>query len=261
MRYLPNEVKNKLNRNKSTFGSWINMPSLVSVEIMARSGFEFLVIDGEHSCITSQTMQSMVMVMEGYGVFPFIRVEENNAVPIKKALDTGCYGVIIPMINNKHDLMKAIDSVYYYPKGKRGVGLSRAQGYGLEFERYKKWYRKNISVIAQIEHIEAINNLDEILSSKEIDATIIGPYDLSASVGYPGDFNRKEVKNALANYEKVSRKYKKPTGYHIVHPDEAELKQKIRKNYKFLVYGIDEIFLAKGCSEAGGRINKLKAQS
>jgi len=175
MRYLPNEVKSKLAHHKRTFGSWINIPSLTTVEIMARSGFEFLVIDGEHSAINSETMQSMVMVMEGYGVFPFIRVEENNPVAIKKALDMGCYGVIIPMINNKHDVLKAIDGVYYYSKGKRGVGLSRAQGYGLEFERYKKWYKKNIAVIAQIEHIEAINNLEEILSCKEIDATIIGP--------------------------------------------------------------------------------------
>ena len=198
--------------------------------------------------------------MEGYSVFPFVRVEKNNTVALKKALDTGCYGVVIPMINNRGDALKAIDNVYYYPRGKRGVGLSRAQGYGLEFERYKKWYKKNIAIIAQIEHIEAINNLEEILSCKEIDATIIGPYDLSASVGYPGEFNRKEVKNALVHYERVSRKYKKPTGYHIVHPDAMELNKKIKKDYKFLVYGIDEIFISQAGEEAVKRIKGLRGK-
>ena len=242
-------MKSRLRDDKSVFGSWLNIPSLEVAEIMAKSGFEFLVIDAEHSSISLETVQKMVMVIEGYHVSPFVRVEENNPVAIRKALETGSYGIIVPMVNTIKDAQKAIGSIYYYPKGIRGVGLSRAQEYGLEFDRYKRWYKNNIALIVQIEQIEAINNLEDILSLKEIDATIIGPYDLSASLGYPGEFNRKEVKNALIQYEKISKKFNKPYGYHIVHPDKKLLKEKLKSGYKFIVYGIDMILLAQKCKE------------
>lgn len=246
MQYLKNKVKSKLKNNKPVLGSWLNLPSLEVTEIMSKSGFEFLVIDAEHSSISLSMIQRMSMVAEGYGVFPFVRVEDNNPVVIKKALDTGCYGIITPMVNTKEDARRAVESIYYYPRGIRGVGLSRAQGYGLEFERYKTWYKANMALILQIEHIAAIDNLEDILSLQEIDATIIGPYDLSCSLGCPGRFEKKDVQDALAEYEKVSRKYGKPYGYHIVHPRKKDLDMKRRKGYKFLVYGIDEIFLREG---------------
>lgn len=249
MRYLKNTIKSKLRDNELVFGSWLNIPSLEVTEIMAKSGFEFLVIDTEHSSINLETVQKMMTIIEGYNVFPFVRVEENNPTAIKKALETGCYGVIVPMVNTKGNAQRAIDNVYYNPKGTRGVGLSRAQGYGLEFDRYKKWYKNNISLIVQIENIEAVDNLENILSLKEIDTTIIGPYDLSASLGYPGKFNRKEVKDALVRYERVSKQYNKPYGYHIVHPDKKLLKEKIKNGYKFIAYGIDQIFLAEKCRD------------
>lgn len=258
MRYLKNTVKSRLRNKKAALGSWLNFPSLETAEIMSKSGFQFLVVDAEHGPVSTENIQKLIMVIEGYKVFPFVRVEKNNPVIIKKVLDMGCYGVIVPMINSLKDAKKAVDSVYYSTRGKRGVGLSRAQGYGLEFQRYNKWHKDNIVLIAQIEHREAIDNLEEILSLKEIDATIVGPYDLSASLGYPGEFDRKEVKNALSRYETISKQYSKPYGYHIVHPDKHILKEKLRKGYTFIAYGIDEIFLAQKCAEDMKNIKGLK---
>ena len=96
---------------------------------------------------------------------------------------------------------------------------------------------------------------------KEIDATILGPYDLSASLGFPGVFEKKEVRAALSAYERISKKYRKPYGYHIVHPDARILKEKIRLGYKFIVYGIDEIFLFEKCKEAMAQIDKMTKKS
>lgn len=249
MKYLPNKVKKKLRNNQLTLGSWLNLPSLEVTEIMAKGGFEFLVIDMEHSAIELETAQKMAMVMEGHGVLPFARAESNDPVVIKKALEIGLYGVLVPMVDSKKDAQKAADAVYYMPEGKRGVGLSRAQGYGLDFNRHKDWYKKNISIVAQIEHINAIENLEEILSVKEIDATIIGPYDLSASLGYPGEFEREEVKQAIKKYEDICRKLNKPMGFHVVQPNVGKAKEYKKKRYSFIVVGLDILYLGQKCKE------------
>jgi len=244
MRFLNNRVKAKLRSNKSVLGSWLNLPSLEVTEIMARSGFEFLVIDQEHGTMNFETAQKMAMVIEGYGAAPFIRVSENDPVIIKRAMETGVYGIIVPMINSKEDAQKAIASMRYAPEGIRGVGLSRGQGYGLEFEKYKQWYKKNMVLVAQIEHIDAINNLEEILSLKDIDATIIGPYDLSASLGYPGEFDRKEVINAINKYVTICKKHKVPVGMHVVPADAQLVNKRMAQGFNFLVFSLDMIFLA-----------------
>ncbi|MBW8039157.1 MAG: 2,4-dihydroxyhept-2-ene-1,7-dioic acid aldolase [Planctomycetes bacterium] len=257
MRFLQNAIKQKLHNNDVVIGSWLNLPSLEVTEIMARSGFEFLVIDIEHGPADLETIQKMIMVAEGYDCIPIVRVEENNPVCIKKVLDMGCYGVVVPMVNSVEDAQKAIKSTYYPLEGFRGVGLSRAQGYGMEFEKYCQWHRENLVIIAQIEHIDAIHNLQEILSLEGIDASIIGPYDLSASLGFPGDFARKEVKDALTAYERVSKKCGKPYGYHIVQVDDKLFSEKVGKGYTFIAYGVDEIFLAEKCADEIGCIKNL----
>ncbi len=249
MRYLKNQVKQKLRSGQSVIGSWINLPCLETVEIMARMDFDFLVVDEEHTSLNFETIQKMAMVMEGYGKPPYIRVSENDPGIIKKALDAGYYGIIVPMINSKKEAQKAVESVFYPPQGKRGVGLSRAQGYGTEFEVYKKWYEKNISLVAQIEHVQGIANLEDILSIDELDATMIGPYDLSASLGHPGEFQRQEVKKELEKYERISKKMQKPYGQHIVQLDHRVVTDKVKKGYQFLAYGIDELFFARSCQQ------------
>ena len=247
MRFLRNTVKEKLRERKPVVGSWINLPSLEVTEIMARSGFEFLVIDIEHGPANLETIQKMIMVIEGYNCIPLVRVEDNNPISIKKVLDMGSYGVVVPMVNSADSAQKAVKSTYYHPEGFRGVGLSRAQGYGIEFEKYHQWHRDNLVTIVQIEHTDAIENLEEILSLDGIDASIIGPYDLSASLGCPGKFDERAVKDALARYESMSKRYNKPYGYHIVHPNDKRFAERVKKGYTFIAYGVDEALLAEKC--------------
>ena len=183
-----NEIKKKIRRNELTLGSWITIGHPVVAEIMAESGFDWLTIDLEHSAIDISHMQVIFQAIRGTEAIPLVRVGENNASLIKRAMDAGAYGVIVPMVNTRDSAERAVSAVKYPPMGTRGVGLSRAQGYGYEFDDYKESINENSIVIAQIEHIQAIENLEEILNVPGIDASIIGPYDLSGSLGYPGDF-------------------------------------------------------------------------
>ena len=124
---------------------------------------------------------------------PLVRVMENNRDLIKRFMDAGSHGVVVPLVNSKKDAEKAVSAVKYTPVGTRGVGLRRAQFYSLDFEIYRKWNQENSVVIVQIEHINAVENLEAIMSTDCVDGFIIGLYDLSGSMGCPGNFEDSRV--------------------------------------------------------------------
>ncbi len=249
-------LKQQLAKRELTIGSWLNFGYPPVAEVMAAAGFTWLVIDMEHSAVTIDQAQCLMQVIKGSGVVPLVRVGENNAYLIKQALDAGAHGVIVPMINSRAEAERAVQAVKYPPEGTRGVGLARAQGYGFEFEEYKKWLKNESVVIAQIEHIQAIDNLTEILTVPGIDGSIIGPYDLSGSLGFPGEFEKKSVKEALQRYETVCQELKKPLGIHSVAPDPEQAKQYIKKGYTFLAVGVDMLYLGQKCRDVLKGINK-----
>lgn len=234
---------------KISIGSWITIGHPSIAEIMAKAGFDWLTVDMEHSAITLQETQQLIQIIELYGISPLVRVGENNFNLIKRVMDAGAHGVIVPMVNSKDDAMKAVSAAKYPPLGTRGVGLARAQGYGLEFEKYKDWVNKESIIIVQIEHIEAIKNLKEILNTAGIDGSIIGPYDLSGSLGYPGEFGHPEVKKAIERYETICKQLNKPMGIHIIPPDHKEVMKFIEKGYKFIAFSLDTLFLGAKCKK------------
>ncbi len=242
-------LKNKLRRNQLTIGSWITLGDTAIAEIMSKSGFDWLAIDMEHSAITISEAQQLIQIIELSHVVPLVRVGRNDPYLIKRVMDAGAYGVIVPMVNTKTDGLNAVSAVKYPPLGKRSVGLGRAQGYGLEFEKYKEWINKGSIVIAQVEHIKAVENLKEILSIPEIDGTIVGPYDLSASLGIPGEFNRPEIKKAIKSYETLCKAMDKPMGFHVVPPSAGAANYYIKRGYAFLAVGIDTLYLGQKCKE------------
>lgn len=240
-----NSLKERLLAGELTIGSWITIGNTSVTEIMAKAGFDWLTIDMEHSAITLSEAQELIRIIELSGVTPLVRVGENNAYFIKRVMDAGAAGVIVPMVNTKEDAEKAVRAVKYPPLGKRGVGLARAQGYGFEFEKYKDWLMKNGVVVVQIEHIDAVNNLEEILKVEGVDASIIGPYDLSASLGCPGDFNMKKVKGVIKKYLDVCKKLHKPAGLHVIPPMAENVKDKIKDGFKFIAFSLDTLFLGE----------------
>jgi 2-keto-3-deoxy-L-rhamnonate aldolase RhmA len=249
-------LKQRLLKRELTIGSWITIGNPIVAEIMATSGYNWLTVDMEHSAITLDIAQDLIRVIELCGVVPLVRVGENDPNLIKRVMDAGAHGVIVPMVNTREDAEKAVASVQYPPKGFRGVGLARAQKYGADFEGYRKWNDRESILIVQIEHIKAVENLEAIISVPDVDGFIIGPYDLSGSLGVPGQFDHPEVTSALARVKEISEKMNALSGYHVIPPGVGAFQEKVREGYKFIAHSLDILFLGEGCRNSLRAIRK-----
>jgi len=251
-------LKRKLQGQELSLGSWLTIPHQAVIEILSTAGFEWLVIDMEHSPISIETTMNLIGHIQGNGMQALVRVSKNEEVIIKQVLDAGADGIVIPMIKTKAEAIEAVNYAKYPPKGKRGVGLNRAQKYGAAFDSYKEWADKEITIIAQIEHIDAVTNLNEILNVDGVDGIIVGPYDLSASMGYPGEYDRDDVKEALEKIDIITKKNNKPLGFHVVDSNHEKVLEKIQKGYSFLAFSLDFFFLGDKAREEMKQL-KLKA--
>lgn len=242
-------LKTQLSNGATVIGSWITIGHPTVAELLCRSGFDWLAIDMEHSPLSISECQELIRVIDLKGVSPLVRVGANDPLLIKRAMDSGAHGVIVPMVNSAPEAQAVIDSVYYPPKGRRGVGLARAQGYGQDFKTYVENTQHQSVIVIQIEHVNAVNNIDAILSVKGIDALIIGPYDLSASLGHPGDFNHPSVVDALTRVRDAAKQHGIVYGMHVVSSNAALVTQAIEQGYRFIAYGVDFLFISESATQ------------
>ena len=235
--------------NKVTVGTWITLAHPSIAEIMALSGFDWIAIDLEHSVITIREAEELIRVINLCGVTSLVRLTSNDPNQIKRVMDAGSCGVIVPMVKSIDDVKQAVDAVKYPPYGKRSVGLARAQQYGRSFDEYLEWQKNQSIVIVQIEHIEAVNNLEAIFGVDGLDGYIIGPYDLSASLGIPGEFDNPIFLNAMERVKKVATDMKMIGGIHIIEPEPEQLQQRITEGYQFIAYSLDIRMIDVACRE------------
>jgi len=240
-------LKAELNTSLQTIGSWITLAHPAIAEIMAKAGFDWLAVDLEHSVITIREAEELIRVIDLCGVAPLVRLSANDPVQIKRVMDAGAHGVIVPMVNSAVQAEQAISAVRFPPQGRRGVGLARAQGYGRRFDEYLNWVSEEAVVIVQVEHIEAVNNLEAILAVESVDGFIVGPYDLSGSLGVPGELNHPLMKEAMERIISVGAASGKTPGIHVVEPDVEELKLRIEQGYRFVAYSVDIRMLDCSC--------------
>lgn len=233
------QLKLKLAQAELTLGSWITLGHPAIAEIMAAAGFDWLVLDMEHSVLELSEVQTLIQVLDGQQCPAIIRLTSNHPDQIKRVMDAGATGVMVPMVKSAADAKAAVQAVYYPPRGQRGIGLARAQGYGARFQEYRRWLEENAVIVAMIEHIDAVNAIDSILSVDGIDAYIIGPYDLSGSMGRISEFNHPEVLSAIEKVLETGKRLGKPGGIHVVEPDLNELRQRINAGFSFIGYGLD----------------------
>jgi len=186
-----NYLKESLKEGKNVYGPFMKFTDPAAVEIMGFAGFDFVIIDAEHGPISMQSTQNMIRAAETANITPIIRVSSNDEALILRALDIGAQGIEIPQINSKSQAIKAVKSVKYSPQGERGVcRYVRAANYSsMDKFEYFKSANEETMIIAHIEGVEGVNNLNEILSVPGIDVIFIGPYDLSQSLGIPGEVN------------------------------------------------------------------------
>ena len=248
-------LKQKLKANEQTYGCWVTLSHPLIPEILAPAGFDWLVVDMEHSSIDVSNLLQLIISIEKNEMVPLVRVGENCANLIKRVMDAGAYGVIVPNISSADDVIAAVNAVKYPPSGTRGVGLYRAQGYGKKFDEYLQWLENESVLIVQIEHIDAVRNIDEIFLVPGIDSYIIGPYDLSGSMGKPGKFDDDEVQEAIDQVLQAGKKYSIPAGFHCVSSDPKEAMKYKNKGFTFLGFSLDSIFLGDAAISA---LEKLK---
>ncbi len=197
-----NRVKGKLLQGKKTIGAWLQIASPYTAEIMSRAGFDWLIIDMEHGPGDIQTLAAQVMAMKGSETVPLVRAPWNDFVVIKRILDAGAYGVLIPYVNTQAEAEAAVSACKYPPRGIRGVsGSPRAAGYGQNAMDYLERANEEILVITAVETPEAVANLDAILGVDGLDGIFIGPMDLATSMGHFGTPGHPEVQEAITRIE------------------------------------------------------------
>ncbi|MCX6237738.1 MAG: aldolase/citrate lyase family protein [Bacteroidia bacterium] len=185
-----------------------------------------------------------------------------DPIQAKAVLDSGAAGVLVPMVNTKADAELAVQMTKYPPIGIRGVGLARAQGYGVNFDSYVKNANDDTLLIVQIEHKDAVSNIEEILSVPGIDGTFIGPYDLSMSLGIPGQINHPDVIAAKRKVKDATIAHGLFAGVHFVHPDTAveDCRQAVEEGYRFIALGTDILFLGDSARTLQQATSHFKAK-
>tara|TARA_B100000768_G_scaffold154722_1_gene151488 strand:+ start:81 stop:806 length:726 start_codon:yes stop_codon:yes gene_type:complete len=226
-------------RNHS-IGTWLSLPNESVAEIFANAGYEWVVIDLEHSTININQAEQLIRVIDLAGSKPFVRLSGHSSLQIKRVLDAGAKGILAPMVESQTQIEDIIASCNYPPKGNRGMGLARAQGYGEADAKseYISTSSKHIEIYAQIESVAGIANLDSIFA-QGIDGYFIGPYDLSASLGNPGIFDSDEFINAEEEILKASKQYQVKAGYHLVEPNPEQIPLLLTKGYDMIAFSVD----------------------
>lgn len=243
-------IRHKLSAGNVSVGSWIQLPHASVAEILSHAGYDWIAVDLEHGSISTHQLPDLFRALELGCTLPLARIAEPTANAAKAALDAGAAGLIIPNITSRDQLQTVVDFSTWPPHGKRGVGFSRANLFGEHFSDYQLEATSPL-LIPMIESLEALTDLEGILTVKGIDAVMVGPYDLSASLGITGQFDSPIFEQALSKLREACGVSNVPIGIHVVEPDPLLLSEHVNNGYTFIAYSIDSVFLAKHCRLPG----------
>ena len=221
---------------KPLIGTLVSVRSPEVAEALALCGYDWLFLDLEHSTIDVAAAQNIIQAVASRS-FTVLRLPDNNPEHFKKALDTGCDGLVIPLVNSAKDAEAAVRSAKYPPLGTRSVGIGRAHAYGLSFASYVEGANTSVALILQIEHKSAVEQIDQIIAVKGFDAIFIGPYDLSGSMGLLGQVSHPEVVHAIEKVREACGKAGIPLG--IFCGSVAQAVTEIQRGTKLVVCGTD----------------------
>ena len=229
---MANDFRARLKRGDLLLGTMITLPSPPAAEVLASLGFDWLFVDAEHGPLETAELLGILTAVNGRAAC-LVRVPSCDAVQIAKALDLGADGIIVPQVNTPEQAAAAARFARYPPEGTRGVGLARAHGYGLKFKEYVESANREIAVVVQAEHATAVENIDAIL---------LGPYDLSATLGKMGQVDDPQVVAAIARVTDACRAVGMPLGYFGVNA--AAVRPYVGRGYTLIVAGVDTTLLA-----------------
>jgi 2-keto-3-deoxy-L-rhamnonate aldolase RhmA len=254
------ELKKRLRAGETTIGCWLSFSNINVAEILAGTGFDWVLIDTEHGPFGLEGLQQVLVAFNGSRTVPIVRVPWNDAVRIKQVLDLGADGVLVPMVNSPEEARLAIAACKYPPEGTRGFGPRRASDYGRSTDAYVEQANDGTIVMLQIEHVKAVARIDAILRQDGIDIICLGPTDLSGSAGVLRQFTHPVV---VAAVDKVIARAKAkgiPVCAGVAFPPEV-MQGWIAKGANFVLAAEDSTLFRQGASDALARMRAAVAAS
>ncbi len=247
-----NHVRAKLKRGEPSVGTWLTLPDTMAARLMAQVGFDWLTVELEHSPTNFETAANSFAVIAATGPVPLARVPFNTVENIKRVLDTGAYGIVVPMVNSRAEAEAAVAAARYQPLGTRSIGGQiHAANFDTDPATYYARANEEILVVLMAEHIKAIEAADDILRLPGIDVIFIGPNDLHNSMGKPPAFEseHKEYVDAVKHILKTARKYGVAPGIHVV--DAAAARRRLAEGFQFIAVASEAgMMLAKASETA-----------
>jgi 2-keto-3-deoxy-L-rhamnonate aldolase RhmA len=231
----------RLRGGEMLLGTMLTLPTPAVAEMLAGLGFDWLFIDAEHGPLETAELLGLLQATSAGTAASIVRVPAGNEVAIKKVLDLGADGLIVPQVNTPEQAAAIVSYARYAPEGARGIGLARAHAYGLSFADYLARANDEIAVIAQAEHVQAVENIEAIVRVPGIDAILLGPYDLSASLGKPGQVDDPAVVEAIEHVTRTCLEADMPLGYFGVSAE--AVRPCMQRGFRLIVAGVDTLML------------------
>jgi 4-hydroxy-2-oxoheptanedioate aldolase len=253
-----NHVRDRLRRGEPSIGTWLSLPSPEAAEFISTTGFDWLVVDTEHNAIDIRTLGQMFTAMAPSGIAPMVRIPWNTPENIKRVLDAGAWGIVVPMVNSRAEAEQAVEAMKYPPMGVRSVGGSRhALSFDTPASEYFAHANEQVLVVLQIEHIDGVNNVDEILSVPGVDACFIGPNDLAASmglgIGVPLESDEPSLVEAIMHVRDTAKKHGVAPGVHTSGPEGVN--QRIAEGFQFCAMASELKFMLGGLNDGIARLD------
>ena len=254
-------LKDKIKAGEVVHGCWVNMGSTVSAEIVGQAGFDWLLLDLEHGAGDVAILYQQLQVLSGSASTPIVRTDELSRPKVQRILDAGASGIMFPQIQSASQANEAIRMMYYPPRGTRGMAkMVRATQFGRFAAEYISSIGNNLVGVIQIETEEALNNIDLIAATEDVDVLFVGPSDLSLSLGIFGQLSHPRYQKAIADVANAGKKHGKALG--VLLQDVSEYEMYYELGYRFLACGADGAFVRKGAEELLKRLSeKLKVKN
>jgi 2-keto-3-deoxy-L-rhamnonate aldolase RhmA len=250
--------RKRLKQGDLLFGTFMTLPSPEIAEIFAEAGYDWLFIDMEHTTLDIQNVQRILQAV-GEKCACIIRVPSRDEVWLKKLLDAGADGLIFPHVNTADEVRDIVRTCLYPPDGSRSVGLSRAQKYGLKFDDYVDFANQTVSIIPQVEHIDGVQNIEEIVKVPGISAIFIGPYDLSGSLGKLGEIEDTQVQENIAKVKDACLRVRLPVGIFSMDTETASFY--IKHGFTLVTVGMDILFIGESAKKTLKKLREQKIQA
>jgi len=250
-----NKVKQLLLEGKAVVGSAISLPDPFVAEVIGKVGFDFLIIDTEHCPITISELQTVLIGLQPTESVIIVRSAWNDVVRIKQILDVGAEGIVVPWVNSAVEAQQAVAAAKYPPQGIRGCGPRRASRLSSSSDEYFRKANDNILVLGQIETVQAVENLDEILTVEGLDGIMVGPADLACSMGYIHDMQNPAVDEMIDKILAKCKEHEVPFGMFTGTMEKA--RKWISRGGQIATAGSDVGFIAEGAAATLEEINEL----